>query len=307
MLVLVDPGDVGGWFLTGIITTVVPIGLGIYGLRRGRKARPVEVQGSSDERVQMKQSPRQRKSGWFWVGVTLLSISALLWLTLIVGAVAGPQDIGTFLGGVLFTVVPIGVGIYCVVRGRKARPVEVQGSSEAATKPLRETQQWWAWTAVIQWWAWTAVIFVAMLTGIFVALGLIFAVRTLDLDSWWVIILVPIGLGCGLLVDFAEKRRKRHPPGIALATIKSLESSKVKFSMQVVEQFEVTLETGASGIVVEGRVQQGSIQKGDDVQIIEKRHMRKVKVFDVDTLNGSGGHGKIIRLTLEDVTEGDAK
>ena len=90
----------------------------------------------------MKQSAGQKKRLWFWVGVALLSISALWWLMLIFTAVVDPEDIGdTILGGVVTTVVPIGIGIYGVRRGRKALAVETQRGPESAAKPVREAQQ----------------------------------------------------------------------------------------------------------------------------------------------------------------------
>ena len=77
----------------------------------------------------MKQSTGQKRGLWFWVGVTLLSISALWWLMLIsVG-----DDIGdAVLAGVVTTVVPIGIGIYCVRRGRKELAIGMVRASEPA-------------------------------------------------------------------------------------------------------------------------------------------------------------------------------
>lgn len=279
ILIILVPEDIGGAVLTAVLTTALPIGIGIYGVRRGRKALAVETQRGPELAVepvretQMKQRPGQKGSAWFWVGVALLSISALWWL---VSILANPGDIGAaLLVGAVTTVIPIGVGIYGIVRGRKPE----------------------------KYWAWTAVIFFAMMASIGGAISLVVILGTSLVSG---LIILAIALSMAILVGWAEEQRKRLP-GMALATVKSLEKLGAEFSMQVVELFNVTLETGASGIVVEGEVQQGSIQKGDDVQIIEKRHMRKAKVFDVVTLNGSGDHGKRIRLALEDVTEDDAK
>jgi len=67
----------------------------------------------------MKYSRRRRRSIWFWVGVIFLSISALFCLIVIAAAVAEAQDRGSvILAGLLFSIVPIGFGIYCVRRGK---------------------------------------------------------------------------------------------------------------------------------------------------------------------------------------------
>ena len=49
---------------------------------------------------------RRRRSTWFWVGVILLSISALFWLVVIAAAVAEVQDAGsTILAGLFLSIV----------------------------------------------------------------------------------------------------------------------------------------------------------------------------------------------------------
>ena len=69
----------------------------------------------------------ERRSRWFWVGVVLLSISALLWLIIIVGIATQPQEAGdAILGIIVITVIPIGIGIYCVRRGKKAAAIEAE-------------------------------------------------------------------------------------------------------------------------------------------------------------------------------------
>jgi hypothetical protein len=56
---------------------------------------------------------------WIWGGVILLSISALFWLIVAAAVVVGDQDMGsTILAGLLLSIVPIGVGIYCVWHGK---------------------------------------------------------------------------------------------------------------------------------------------------------------------------------------------
>ena len=68
----------------------------------------------------MKQSGNQKRGAWFWVGVALLFVSALIWLWFIIMIAGEPEDIGDMvLGVVIVTVVPIGIGVYTVLRGRK--------------------------------------------------------------------------------------------------------------------------------------------------------------------------------------------
>lgn len=58
-----------------------------------------------------------------------------------------------------------------------------------------------------KYWAWTAVIFFAMLAAIGGAISLVVILGT----SWVsILIILAIALGMGLLVSFAEERRKRH-------------------------------------------------------------------------------------------------
>ena len=65
----------------------------------------------------MKQPPGQRSNAWFWVGFVLLSISISLWAIIIYENI-GEGDIGgTILGGVIFTAIPTGIGIYGIWRG----------------------------------------------------------------------------------------------------------------------------------------------------------------------------------------------
>ena len=77
----------------------------------------------------MKQSTSHKRGAWFRVGVTLLSISALLWLIIILLIVSEGDGAGVLVG-VLFTAIPIGIGIYCVRRGRKAPTAGVIRDSE---------------------------------------------------------------------------------------------------------------------------------------------------------------------------------
>ena len=74
--------------------------------------------------------PASRKSTWFWVGVTLISLSALFWLIVILTIESeGAGEVVLF--GVICTAIPVGIGIYGVVRGRE--------SLEAATLTRERT------------------------------------------------------------------------------------------------------------------------------------------------------------------------
>jgi hypothetical protein len=80
----------------------------------------------------MGQSTHRGRRVWFWVAAALLTISALFWLILIFIMIDEPGDTGSIiLTGVLLTGIPIGIGIYCLRRGRKAPAAEVQHSLES--------------------------------------------------------------------------------------------------------------------------------------------------------------------------------
>ena len=84
----------------------------------------VRPEGKPNLASTMRQSTGWKRRVWFWVGVTLLSISALIWLICILAMIDEGGDTGWYiLTGVLLTGIPIGIGIYCVRRGRKALPI----------------------------------------------------------------------------------------------------------------------------------------------------------------------------------------
>ncbi|GAH83518.1 unnamed protein product, partial [marine sediment metagenome] len=89
----------------------------------------------------MNQPARRRKSGWFWVGVALLPVVALLWFALVPAVVAEP-DIANIIFVIIFltllTVVPVGImayGVYGVRHGTKEPAVEVKLGPEPAYPP----------------------------------------------------------------------------------------------------------------------------------------------------------------------------
>ncbi len=58
---------------------------------------------------------------WLWAGIILLSISALIWMMLIIAIVAEPEGVGrVILSGLVLTIIPVTTGIY-FVRGSKRR------------------------------------------------------------------------------------------------------------------------------------------------------------------------------------------
>ena len=68
----------------------------------------------------MEYSRGRRRSIWICVGIILLSISALFWLVVVAVVVAGVQDEDSMIfAGLLLSIVPIGVGIYCVWHGKR--------------------------------------------------------------------------------------------------------------------------------------------------------------------------------------------
>ncbi len=56
------------------------------------------------------------------MGIILLSISTLIWMMLIIAIVAQPEDASRMiLSGLLLTIIPTGIGIYSVRRGKVRR------------------------------------------------------------------------------------------------------------------------------------------------------------------------------------------
>lgn len=73
----------------------------------------------------MKQSIGRRGGAWFWAGVVLLSISAISWLIIILVVLDRSQEAGSvILGGLAVTVIPVVIGIYGIIHGRKFDAVE---------------------------------------------------------------------------------------------------------------------------------------------------------------------------------------
>jgi len=80
--------------------------------------------------------------------------------------------------------------------------------------------------------------------------------------------------------------------------------SRLKFSMQVREVSGATFETGATGVLIEGRVEQGIVRNGDEVEIKGRGATRRAKV-EVDDPKGFAVSGEKVLLFVEDLTDND--
>lgn len=71
----------------------------------------------------------RKRSRWFWVGIALLSLSLLFWLMITLTMISDPrfEGVDAFVVGVMFTTIPIGIGIYSLRRSRKTQdtPAEI--------------------------------------------------------------------------------------------------------------------------------------------------------------------------------------
>ncbi len=104
----------------------------------------------------MKRPTSQRGRVWFWVGAALLFISALCWLIIIlIIAIAG--DGAVILVGVLFTAIPIGVGIFCLRRGRRGLGTPKSG------EPKRKNNFW----DMFDWLLPTGLVIIALVAAMF--------------------------------------------------------------------------------------------------------------------------------------------
>ncbi len=362
--------DIGVTILAGFILIVIPLGIGIYGIRRGRKA-PV-AQSVREAR----QSTGRKSSAWFWVGVILLSTSALLWLILI----SASEDIGeTILAGVIFTAIPIGIGIYGIRRGRKPPAVDAQRGPEPVAQPVQETSTGSkivlrrpVWFYVVGWLvfllpgAFLVVVSLSfIISGELVLFFLFGAGLGLLLFGIWFVgwttrVTLDQAVGymtvtrghCPLFLWFLRTKRisKEEARSVSvcsepdkyfgsvtayhvMVTMSSGKEVKLyddwkyhkadylaKRILDFAQEAEVELSPGAKfsmrvdkaftdalGMVVGGRVEQGTITNGDDVEIRGRGRRKKAKVFEVDTLKGSGGQGERIQLLIEDLTEDDVK
>lgn len=74
----------------------------------------------------MRYLPRWKGNTWSWVGISILTLCILWWL--IVGLVMAtvPRNItDTIIFGMLISVLPAGLGIYCVIRGKQTEKIRL--------------------------------------------------------------------------------------------------------------------------------------------------------------------------------------
>ena len=68
----------------------------------------------------MSRPSRTKRIIRLWIGVILLSISAFIWMMLIITIVAELEEVGhVILSGLVLTIIPVAAGIYYVRRGRR--------------------------------------------------------------------------------------------------------------------------------------------------------------------------------------------
>ena len=83
---------------------------------------------------------KKRKGGWFWLGVALLAIVGLFWVTLLIPVILDqPEEALYAVGGLLLmSAIPIAIGAYCVSRGKTKTSEE--GTRAGAEPSARDTE-----------------------------------------------------------------------------------------------------------------------------------------------------------------------
>jgi hypothetical protein len=84
----------------------------------------------------MKQTRSRKRRVWFWVGVGLLTASALWWLLLVLT----PGD--PIITGAITTIIPIALGIFCVLRSRKLQVTKGTASESTADTIVIKMPGW---------------------------------------------------------------------------------------------------------------------------------------------------------------------
>lgn len=107
------------------------------------------------------------------------------------------------------------------------------------------------------------------------------------------------------ILDFAQDVDVEMPRQKLNDTRQVKSRSGAKFSMRVEEAFQATFASGVLGMVIGGTLEQGTIRSGDWVEIRGYLGTKRAKVFEVDTLTGSGVVGEKVRLLIEGVTDND--
>jgi hypothetical protein len=70
--------------------------------------------------ITMNASNKRKRIIQLWIGISLLSITALFWLALISGIISHPEGrTSAILSGSVFSIIPIKAGIYYVKRAKR--------------------------------------------------------------------------------------------------------------------------------------------------------------------------------------------
>jgi len=80
----------------------------------------------------MRYLPRWKGNTWSWVGISILTLCALWWLIIGLVMATSPRSItDTIIFGILVSIVPVGLGIFCIIRGKRIEKLRV---AKARTK-----------------------------------------------------------------------------------------------------------------------------------------------------------------------------
>ena len=109
-----------------------------------------------------------------------------------------------------------------------------------------------------------------------------------------------------LLEEAVMLKTDKKQYGQKLEEVREIKAkSQLKFSMQVREVHGgLTSEAGATGVLIDGRVEQGIVRNGDEVEIKGRGATRMAKV-EVDDPKGFAVPGEEVLLYVEGLTGGD--
>lgn len=114
----------------------------------------------------------------------------------------------------------------------------------------------------------------------------------------------------GLLEEAVMLKPDKKQYGQKLDETREIKAkSRLKFSMQIRDVAGATFETGATGVLIEGRVEQGTIRNGDEVETKGHGATKRFR-FEADTPKGFAVPGEAIYFLIEDlkgddISEGD--
>ncbi len=108
-----------------------------------------------------------------------------------------------------------------------------------------------------------------------------------------------------LLEEAVMLKTDKKQYGQKLEEVREIKAkSQLKFSMQVREVGGLTSEAGATGVLIDGRVEQGIVRNGDAVEIKGRGGTSKAKV-EVDDPKGFAIPGEQVLLFVEGLTGDD--